>query len=63
MAHLVPELNSISTLKSWPPEVNTFLQLSWIDRPGSASQRILQTSTVENETSDLNNSQVGSHSK
>ena len=34
-----------------------------LSRPGQASQKRVQTSTVENETSDLTNSQVGSHSK
>ena len=33
----MPELNSISTLKTWPSEENTFIHLSWIDRPDACS--------------------------
>ena len=42
MSLSMTELNSISTLKTWPSGENTFRHLSWIDRPEGSSEGLFR---------------------
>ena len=41
-SHSMPELNSVSTLKTWPSEQNNLIHLSWIDRPESSDEGLFR---------------------